>query len=64
MVTVKEKRCAKENCRKRALFGLQDTGIPIYCSEHAYEGLVDVLTKKCEADSCRTEPQYGMAGTR
>lgn len=64
MVDIKEKRCAKENCRKRAMFGLEGTGVPIYCPEHAYGGLVDVISLRCAKEGCEQAPDYGTPGTR
>ena len=35
---------------------------PEYCSRHAAEGMVDIVSKQCAHGACFKRPNYGLAG--
>ena len=47
-----------------ACFGHEGTKKGQFCSQHAEEGMVDVLHKRCSHDGCTKRPIFGHEGTK
>ena len=64
MVNVQSKRCGTPGCPKlQPKFG-HPGGRPLHCGLHAAPGMVDVVSKRCEAAGCGKTPSYGPPGGR
>ena len=35
-----------------------------YCSQHAPDGVVDVMKSKCKTEGCGKSPSFGVAGSK
>ena len=35
-----------------------------YCAQHASDGMVDVVNRKCKTEGCGKLPSFGVIGTR
>ena len=60
---VASKKCAHGACYTRPNYGVAGSTKREYCTEHAAEGMVNVVAKMCASDKCRKQPSYGVTGT-
>ncbi|CAN0446120.1 unnamed protein product, partial [Pylaiella littoralis] len=51
-------------CTKQPRYGVAGTKTAEFCSGHAKDGMVDVLSKRCAHLGCTKRPSYGVAGTQ
>ncbi|CAN0439672.1 unnamed protein product, partial [Pylaiella littoralis] len=58
------RECSHAGCTKQPSYGVAGTETAEFCSGHANDGMVDVVTKKCTRLGCTKQPRYGMAGTK
>ena len=61
------RQCQEDACTKKPTFG-KTGGRPLYCQKHRLDGMIDVVTRLCEAPDCsRTDtnlrkPIYALPG--
>jgi len=53
-----------KTCKKTAYFNYSGNTIGVYCKEHALEGMVNVVDKKCQEPQCDKRPLYNMPGIK
>lgn len=58
-------RCRGPECYLTPYFGLSGA-TPTYCSKHKQEGMINVISKRCEDESCDRIPSYNydMVGAK
>ena len=57
-------RCKTEGCTvKSAVFGLKDS-IDKYCNIHKTSEMINLVSKKCNHESCNKTPSYGSPGDK
>lgn len=52
--------CNQEGCLKRPSFNYSGEILPLFCSFHALENMVDVSTKTCQQEGCRIHPSFNF----
>ncbi|CAM9205959.1 unnamed protein product [Laminaria digitata] len=60
MVNVRKKFCSHDSCIKQATFNVGGIKTPVYCRQHAEEGMVDVRNKLCSYNLCMRQPTFGF----
>lgn len=60
MINVIAKRC--ELCNKIPSFGFPGDPRPRFCSDHAEEGMVNLVKAKCEFPGCMKSPSFNFPG--
>lgn len=45
-------------------YGLEGTKRPEYCAEHAKDGMINVLSRRCTNPSCNTIASFGVNDDR
>ncbi|CAM9576052.1 unnamed protein product, partial [Laminaria digitata] len=59
------RHCRYHQCEKRANFNVEGgSKKAVYCKQHADDGMVDVINKRCLHESCTTRPAYNFEGSR
>ncbi len=51
-------------CTKRASFGVEGTKKVEFCKDHAQDGMVDLVNKRCARQGCSTRASFGVEGTK
>lgn len=51
------------HCGKRASFNIRGEKVGLFCATHKEVDMVDVVSKKCEADGCYRSPIYNIRGS-
>ncbi|CAM9987660.1 unnamed protein product, partial [Laminaria digitata] len=41
------RRCSHDSCPRRPSFNFKGSKSAMYCKEHAEDGMVDIVTKRC-----------------
>lgn len=59
---VYKKRCGHRDCNQQPTFGKVGSKKAERCSEHAEDGMVNVVTKRCSHSGCDKRPSYGAPG--
>jgi hypothetical protein len=54
MIDLNHKKCSYENCKYIPSYNFESETIPIYCSLHKKDEMVNVKHKKCIFDNCKT----------
>ncbi len=57
MVNLNSRGCKHPGCRLTPNFGLRGAGA-VSCAKHKDAGMVNLVSKRCEADSCDRIPSY------
>jgi hypothetical protein len=60
----KGKQCEHPLCQTRPSYNLAGEKTARFCSEHAPEGMVNVVSERCEHLDCQTRPSYNLAGEK
>ncbi len=56
-------KCASKNCSvKNAKFAYSKTDKSKYCKGHSVEGMINVISKRCEVDDCDKQPNFNFKG--
>ena len=45
-------------------FGIAGTRTAEFCATHASEGMINVISKRCDFPGCSKHPSYGVAGSK
>mmetsp|Transcript_26013 Transcript_26013/g.34120 ORF Transcript_26013/g.34120 Transcript_26013/m.34120 type:complete len:252 (-) Transcript_26013:128-883(-) len=56
--------CSNPHCKKYAKFGFPDSPIPVSCKFHCVNGMVNLVTPRCEEISCSKHPAFAFPGER
>lgn len=65
MINLNTPRCRGPECYLTPYFGLPGA-TPTYCSKHKQEGMINLISKRCEDESCDRIPSYNydMVGAK
>lgn len=65
MINLNTPRCRGPECYLTPYFGLRGA-TPTYCSKHKQESMINVISKRCEDESCDRIPSYNydMVGAK
>jgi hypothetical protein len=60
MVNVKHKKCSFENCNNLACFNLKKNKIPLFCSTHKNDNMINVnkVNSLCQNENCNYEALF------
>ena len=50
--------CIEESCNKSPSFNYIGTKIPLYCSSHKLDDMIDIVHKKCTYKNCIKYPCF------
>ncbi|CAN0344470.1 unnamed protein product, partial [Ectocarpus sp. 12 AP-2014] len=56
--------CKQHGCNKVGSFGVQGTRTAEYCATHAKDGMLNVISKRCDHPGCSKHPSYGRKGSK
>ncbi|CBJ29797.1 EsV-1-7 [Ectocarpus siliculosus] len=56
--------CEEIGCSMRPSYGKDNSKKAEFCSQHAKQGMVNVVHKRCGHTACSTRPSYGDAGSK
>ncbi|CAM9254401.1 unnamed protein product [Pylaiella littoralis] len=56
--------CKMSTCSKVGSFGVEGTRTAEFCATHAKEGMINVISKRCDNHGCSKHPSYGVAGSK
>ena len=59
---VTHKSCGHPGCNKQPTYGVEGTKTAELCSQHAREGMVNVISKRCGRQGCNKYPSFGVEG--
>lgn len=54
--------CKDTDCKKHASYNFKGLKERLFCSKHAWPGMVDVAHKRCKAADCEMFPVYNFKG--
>ena len=60
----KRKACIFESCMKYPTFNFEGTKPPVYCKQHAEDGMLYVRSKRCLDDFCTKSPHFDFEGIK
>lgn len=53
-------RCVHQGCNVRPSYGVEGTKKAEFCSQHAREDMVDVISKRCGHQRLQKKSSYGV----
>ncbi|CAM9717703.1 unnamed protein product [Hapterophycus canaliculatus] len=59
MINLNTPRCLGPECNLTPYFGARGTAAT-YCSKHKKTNMINVISKRCEAESCDRIPSYNF----
>lgn len=57
-------RRSRENCTRRSSFNVASIPNPLYCKQHAVDGMINVRTTNCSQDGCTIQPSFNVLGSK
>ena len=64
MVNVRRGSCLQASCSRIPSFNVEGTKTPMYCKQHAEDGMVDILGRRCSRGSCTRVPSFNVKGSK
>lgn len=60
MINLYRKRCSHSSCTTCPTFNANGSEKPLYCKQHALNGMVDANSNRCSHDSCTRTSRWGI----
>ena len=58
-------RCQQnQKCQTSATFNVKGSKKPVFCKQHAEDGMVDARNKRCSKGSCKRQPTFNVEGSK
>ena len=61
---IRGKLCSHNSCTRYPVFNFEGSKTAEYCSRHALDTMVDIISKRCLHDSCTRGPYFNVEGSK